>query len=149
MAPGKSEVKLAPAEFAQLTLQNPRLWWPNGYGKPELYQVKLDFTEGGKESDSKQVRFGVREVTYELSLLDSKGQLRRVEVSPTAARARGEQVVDVSHEGMRQIPALFRSRAALRMSGKESWHQWVASLPPGAESSPAVRPVEDTKPRRT
>ncbi len=67
--------------------------------------MRLSFGEGGKESDSKQVRFGVREVTYELGLLDGKGQMRRVDYSPTAARARGEQVVDVSHEGMRQIPA--------------------------------------------
>ena len=143
--PGKSSVKLAPAEFAQLTLQNPRLWWPNGYGKPDLYQLKLDFSEGGKESDSKQVRFGVREVTYELSLLDSKGQLRRVEVSPTAARARGEQVVDVTHEGMRQIPAADPIPPDLPKEWREYWNSWVASLVPGAESSPAVRPVEDTK----
>ena len=46
VAPGKSEVKLAPAEFAQLTLQNPRLWWPNGYGKPELYTAKVEFQRG-------------------------------------------------------------------------------------------------------
>ena len=142
VAPGKSSVKLAPAEFAQLTLQNPRLWWPNGYGKPELYQLKLDFSQEGKESDSKQVRFGVREVTYELSLLDSKGQLRRMEVSPTAARARGEQVVDVTHEGMRQIAY---SDTAAPAEGEEDPHQWVASLVPGAETSPAVRPVEDSK----
>ena len=50
VAPGKSEVKLAPAEFAQLTLQNPRLWWPNGYGKQELYTAKVEFAEGGKRS---------------------------------------------------------------------------------------------------
>ena len=143
--PGKSSVKLASAEFAQLTLQNPRLWWPNGYGKPDLYQLKLDFMEGGKESDSKQVRFGVREVTYELSLLDSKGQLRRVEVSPTAARARGEQVVNVTHEGMRQIPAADPIPPDLPKEWREYWNSWVASLVPGAESSPAVRAVEDTK----
>ena len=142
VAPGKSSVKVAPAEFAQLTLQNPRLWWPNGYGKPELYQLKLDFSQDGKESDSKQVRFGVREVTYELSLLDSKGQLRRMEVSPTAARARGEQVVDVKHEGMRQIAY---SDTAAPAEGEKDPHQWVASLVPGAETSPAVRPVEDSK----
>src|SRR5271157_2032911 len=140
--PGKSAVKFAPAEFAQLTLQNPRLWWPNGYGKPELYQMKIDFSDSGKESDSKQVRFGVREVTYELSLFDSTGQLRRVDVSPTAARARGEQVVDVTHEGMRQIAY---SDTAPPSEWDKDPHQWVASLPPGAESSPAVRPVEDTK----
>ncbi len=143
--PGKSSVKLAPTEFAQLALKNPRLWWPNGYGKPELYQLKLDFSEGGKESDSKQVRFGVREVTYELSLLDSKGQLRRVEVSPTAARARGELVVDVSHEGMRQIPAADPIPPDFPKEWRDYWYSWVASLPVGAETSPAVRPVDDNK----
>jgi hypothetical protein len=141
--PGKSSVKLAPSEFLQLTLQNPRLWWPNGYGKPELYQLKLTFSEGGAQSDTKQVRFGVREVTYELGLLDSKGQLRRVEISPTAARARGEQVVDVTHEGMRQIPAADPIPPDFPKEGRDYWTSWAASLVPGAESSPAVHPADD------
>ena len=84
----------------------------------------------------------MREVTYELSLLDSKGALRRVELSPTAARARGEQVVDVTHEGMRQIAY---SDSAPPSEWDKDPHQWVASLPPGAEASPAIRAVEDTK----
>jgi hypothetical protein len=123
--PGESTAKLTPAEFAQLTVQHPRLWWPNGYGKPELYTLKLTFSSKGHASDIKELNFGIREITYELSLYDSAGLLRRVEVSPAVARQRGEQVVDVSHEGMRQIS-----------------HGWVASLTPAGESSPAVEPVE-------
>ena len=141
--PGKSSVKLAPSEFSQLTLENPRLWWPNGYGKPELYQLKLVFSEGGQQSDTKQVRFGVREVTYELGLLDSKGQLRRVEYSPTEARARGEQVVDVTHGGLRQIPAADPIPPDFPKEWRDNWTSWAASLVPSAESSPAVRPVDD------
>lgn len=128
LAPGESIVKLAPSEFHQLTVTHPRLWWPNGYGKPELYTLKLTFVEPDGESDTKQLHFGIREITYELSLLDSTGRLRRVEISPTTATLRGEQVVDVAHGGMRKIP-----------SG------WVASLLPGAEASPAVRQVDDTR----
>jgi len=143
--PGKSEAKLAPAEFAQLTLQHPRLWWPNGYGRPELYTAKVEFSEGGRASDAKEVRFGVREVTYELSLLDSKGDLRRVEVSPTAARARGEQVVDVTHDGMRQIPAADPFPAEFPKEWKDYWYSWVASLTTAGESSPAVTKVDDTR----
>jgi hypothetical protein len=142
---GKSSVKLAPAEFAQLMFQNPRLWWPNGYGKPELYQLRLSFGEGGKESDSKQVRFGVREVTYELGLLDGKGQMRRVNYSPTAARARGEQVVDVSHEGMRQIPAADPIPPDFPKEWRDYWNSWASSLTPAGETSPAARPVDDAK----
>ena len=96
---------LAPSEFAQLTVQHPRLWWPNGYGKPELYTLQLTFLEGNTESDTKELRFGIREITYELSLLDGTGHLRRLEYSPTTARLKHEQVVDVRHEGMREIPA--------------------------------------------
>jgi hypothetical protein len=142
-APGKSEVKLAPAEFAQLTLTNPRLWWPNGYGKPELYTARVEFSEGSAASDSKSVRFGVREVTYELGLLDSKGQLKRVEVSPTAARARGEVVVDVTHEGIRELPPAEPFPEILPKEWKDYWLSWAASLTPAGETSPAVVPAND------
>ena len=87
LPPGESLVKLAPAEFSQLTVQHPRLWWPNGYGKPELYTLKLTFRADNAASDVKEVNFGIREITYELSLYDSTGQLRRVEISPTAGDA--------------------------------------------------------------
>ncbi len=140
--PGASTVKLASAEFPQLNVQSPRLWWPNGYGKPELYDLKLAFAGDGKESDAKKVRFGIREGTYELSLLDSAGNLRRVEVSPTAARAANQRIVDVSHNGMRQIA--YGDTAPVPEWMKDP-HWWVASLAPGAEKSPAVKTVDDTK----
>src|SRR5208283_3491512 len=105
VAPGQTEVKLTPAEFPQLNVQNPRLWWPNGYGRPELYDMKLSASQGNEESDVKTVRFGIREITYELSLLESSGHLRRVEYSPTRARQNREQIVDITHEGIRNIPS--------------------------------------------
>lgn len=145
IAPGKSSVTLAPAEFKQLTVEHPRLWWPNGYGKQELYTAKLSFAEGGAESDAKQVRFGIREITYELSLLDSAGHLRRVEYLPTEARARKEHPVDVSHEGMREIPAADPFPSFYPPEWKEGWKSWVASLAPGGEKAASVKTVEDEK----
>jgi hypothetical protein len=143
LSPGKSSVKLTPSEFAQLKVQHPRLWWPNGYGKQELYSLKLSFSEGSNESDAKQVRFGIREITYELSLLDGTGHLRRLEYSPTAARAANQQVVDVSHNGMREIPAAEPFPAIYPAEWKEHWKSWVASLTPGGETSSAVKMVDD------
>jgi hypothetical protein len=142
---GKSEAKLTSAEFAQLTVQNPRLWWPNGYGKQDLYHLKLSVSEGNTESDVKQLRFGIREITYELSLLDSAGHLRRLEYSPTTARLKNEKVVDISHQGMRQIPAADPPPPDFPKEWREYWASWVASLAPGAESSPSVRMLDDTK----
>jgi hypothetical protein len=145
--PGESVIKLTPAEFSQLHLQHPRLWWPNGYGKPELYHLKLTLNEGNTVSDTRNIRFGVREISYELSLLDSTGHLRRVEFSPTEARDAAKAIVDVSHEGMRNIPSA--DAAALNIpeekrSAYEYQTTYVASLAAGAESSPSIRSDPDT-----
>jgi hypothetical protein len=145
LAPGKSFVKLAPSEFAQLTVQHPRLWWPNGYGKPDLYTLHLTFSEGNADSDTKELRFGIREITYELSLLDSAGHLRRLEYSPTTARLKAEPVVDVRHEGMREIPAADPFPPTFPPEWRDGWKSWVASLTPGGESSPSVKMLDDTK----
>jgi Glycosyl hydrolase 2 galactose-binding domain-like/Exo-beta-D-glucosaminidase Ig-fold domain/Concanavalin A-like lectin/glucanases superfamily/Glycosyl hydrolases family 2/Glycosyl hydrolases family 2, TIM barrel domain len=142
VAPGKSSVTLAPAEFKQLTVEHPRLWWPNGYGKQEMYTLKLGFAEGEAESDAKLVRFGIREITYELSLLDSAGHLRRVEYSPTEARARGDRPVNVSHEGMREIPAADPFPSFYPPEWKEGWKSWVPSL---AQEASSVRMVADER----
>jgi len=51
--------------FPYLHLKNPKLWWPNGYGKQNLYDVKLEFlTSNGELSDSKEFKTGIREMTY-------------------------------------------------------------------------------------
>ena len=53
--------------FDSLIFENPALWWPNGYGEQNLYDVKFEFvTAGGKPSDCREFRSGVRQMTYEL-----------------------------------------------------------------------------------
>ncbi len=143
--PGKSLVTLSPKEFPQLTVQHPRLWWPNGYGKPDLYTLHLSFAEGTTQSDAKEIRFGIREITYELSLLDTAGHLRRVEYSPTTAREESQPVVDVRHQAMREIPASDPFPAAFPPEWKDGWKSWVASLMPGEEKSPSIKMLDDTR----
>jgi hypothetical protein len=51
--------------FPQLNLKNPRLWWPNGYGSPELYRLHIVAEAGSGEKTHHSLRFGIREVeTY-------------------------------------------------------------------------------------
>ncbi len=67
------EVSLAPRETktvlftpdtcGQLNLSNPRLWWPNGYGAPELYELDLQFSVDGHVSDAVRTGFGIRDAT--------------------------------------------------------------------------------------
>jgi hypothetical protein len=52
--------------LGELTVKDPRLWWPNGLGKQELYTMRLAFElDGGKLSDSQSLRYGVREIRSE------------------------------------------------------------------------------------
>jgi hypothetical protein len=45
-------------------LAHPRLWWPNGYGKAEMYHMEIVFeTTNGGRSDVEPLDFGVREIT--------------------------------------------------------------------------------------
>jgi hypothetical protein len=53
------------AAFKQLLIQDPKLWWPNGYGEPNLYTMDLSYSVNGKVSDSKQIKFGIRKYTYD------------------------------------------------------------------------------------
>lgn len=60
LAPGETKV----VKFDPVTLNNPKLWWPKGYGDPHLYDVIFAFETGKIVSDSRSFKAGVREVTY-------------------------------------------------------------------------------------
>jgi len=81
--PGEArKVVFSPAAFPQLSVKKPRLWWPNGYGKPELYHLQLSFVSGdNQESDRQSIRFGIRELSYEMGIKMPDGKVRRFEYS--------------------------------------------------------------------
>ena len=58
-------VTLTSGTVAALHLTNPKLWWPNGYGDPNLYTVRLSFRVGTAVSDQKDLAFGVRKYSYD------------------------------------------------------------------------------------
>jgi hypothetical protein len=50
---------------ATLHLANPKLWWPAGYGEPNLYTVELKFETADRTVlDAKRFEAGVRQFTY-------------------------------------------------------------------------------------
>ncbi len=143
LAAGETVVRLEPAEFAQLKVQNPRLWWPNGYGEPALHELKVAFAAGGKASASKQIEFGMREVSYELSLFDASGHLRRVEVLPSRTYDQALPLIDGTHKGIREIDD-WTPNQVLAGETLPDWmrHSWVQTLEPGADGTASIRPVD-------
>jgi len=59
----KIEITFLPAEYKQLNIDNPKLWWPNNLGEPNLYNLKLQAIVENEISDKQNVRFGIREVS--------------------------------------------------------------------------------------
>jgi len=57
-------VEFSPATQAALHLTNPKLWWPVGYGEPNLYPVMISFIAGGRVMDATSFKAGVRRFTY-------------------------------------------------------------------------------------
>ncbi len=81
-----------PTQHAQLTIQKPRLWWPNGYGNQEMYDLVIDVTQAGQQSDVKKIRFGIREVSYELMAQNSEQKNVRYEYFPVKTKNPGTPV---------------------------------------------------------
>jgi exo-1,4-beta-D-glucosaminidase len=61
------EVVLEPDQHPELVMSAPRLWWPRPLGEPALYDAKVSVEVGGATSDTEPLRFGVRQVTSELT----------------------------------------------------------------------------------
>ncbi|MFG1932799.1 glycoside hydrolase [Mycobacterium sp. NPDC048908] len=56
------DVSFTPDEFSQLTVRNPDLWWPYTMGRPDLYDLRLEFRQFNRPVDQKSLRFGIRSV---------------------------------------------------------------------------------------
>jgi exo-1,4-beta-D-glucosaminidase len=56
------EVKLDPNELDGLHIKNPKLWWSNGLGEPNLHTGVLTFEANGKIVATDSIKFGIREI---------------------------------------------------------------------------------------
>jgi exo-1,4-beta-D-glucosaminidase len=65
------EIAFSPEEFPQLIVKHPRLWWPHTVGPQNLYDLDLRFEIDGNASDTKKIRFGVREIGSWMNVFDT------------------------------------------------------------------------------
>ena len=84
--PAKSEV---PVNISGIRMENPDLWMPNGYGEQNQYHMQLDCKIGSELSDTREIRFGVRELSYELTVDSPAAQGLRLEHNPISANRLG------------------------------------------------------------
>lgn len=79
-----ANVKLDKRHFSQLVINSPKLWWPNGYGDPNLYTCKLSLSIGDEVSDIQTVKFGIKRYDY-----DTIGNVLHVSINGTKVFIKG------------------------------------------------------------
>jgi hypothetical protein len=80
----KVDVAFDKKQFTQLMIDNPKLWWPNGYGAPNLYTCQLSLRAGGVVSDTQKVVFGIKKYSY-----DTVGHVLHVFINRTRVFIKG------------------------------------------------------------
>lgn len=69
----EKKIVLSAKQYDQLQIDQPRLWWPNGMGEPNLYDLTIDANINNKISDRQQIRFGIRDVSDYLNEQGHRG----------------------------------------------------------------------------
>ncbi|HEV2618093.1 MAG TPA: glycoside hydrolase family 2 protein [Candidatus Acidoferrales bacterium] len=68
LKPGEiRSVTFTPAQFPHLHITHPKIWWPYGLGPQNLHTLTMRASAEGKVSDEQHIRFGIREITSELT----------------------------------------------------------------------------------
>jgi Exo-beta-D-glucosaminidase Ig-fold domain/Glycosyl hydrolases family 2/Glycosyl hydrolases family 2, TIM barrel domain/Beta-galactosidase jelly roll domain len=61
-AQASEKIELNEKSDPSLNVKNPMLWWPNGYGKPNVYRIRIQFISENSVSDDTSFIFGIRTV---------------------------------------------------------------------------------------
>lgn len=64
---------LTSKQIPELLIKNPRLWWCNNLGSPELYQLDLHFDVKNQITDSEKIQFGIRQIEMYTNPAGHKG----------------------------------------------------------------------------
>jgi hypothetical protein len=106
----KRQILFCAANTPALNMQHPALWWPNGYGKQNLYHLNLSVSDNSmKIADAQTVRFGVREFSYDLLINSHDKKEWRISYQPTDVikdKPLFDNIKRVKVEGGLSIPTL-------------------------------------------
>ena len=69
------ELNLIADNIQQFVISKPHLWWPNNYGNPDLYRIRIQYLSGNEISDDTSFLFGIRTVSSKTATVN--GWIRR------------------------------------------------------------------------
>jgi exo-1,4-beta-D-glucosaminidase len=59
----KKQITFSYADYPQLNIKNPHIWWPWEYGKPEMSRIELSMVHSNELSNEIAENFGIRQVS--------------------------------------------------------------------------------------
>ena len=65
-----NQITMGGKEISQLIIHQPHLWWPNGYGKANLYRIRLQYADDKGVSDDTTFVFGIRTVSSKATIVN-------------------------------------------------------------------------------
>ena len=90
-----------------IDIARPKLWYPNGYGKQDMYHFKVTLTAGGHMADEVSTRSGLRSVVLNKDR-DSLGRKFEFIVNGTPVFAKGASIVPFDHFPTRMTTERYR-----------------------------------------
>jgi exo-1,4-beta-D-glucosaminidase len=63
----RATVRFTPNDVKELTIANPRVWWPHRHGSQHLYTLAIDVSVDGIVSDAAEVTFGIQQIVSEFT----------------------------------------------------------------------------------
>jgi len=79
------------------TLKNPQLWWPNGYGKQNLYTVRVFAKNMNGAEHTKEIVTGVRTVELDTSVISEDERIYAFKVNGKRIYCRGCDFIHSEH----------------------------------------------------
>lgn len=90
------KLSLYSASPEEIVIENPMLWWPNGYGKQPLYTVRIKLYAAEELVDVWEKRIGLRTMTMKIEK-DEWGECFAHEVNGVAIFAMGADYIPEDH----------------------------------------------------
>ena len=75
-----------------IEINDPKLWWPNGYGKQPLYRISVNLNKGDKILDSREIKTGLRTLSVRQED-DQWGKSFEFEINGVSIFARGANYI--------------------------------------------------------
>lgn len=111
-----------------LEVKSPVLWWPKGYGKPELYEMEFQLLRKGCVVDARRERFGIRKAEVKVAYGEKDGNEFLIRINGTPILVKGTNWVFLDCMHSRDITRLQRAHDLMEELGCNMVRCWGGNV---------------------